>query len=222
MNQLEPAEAIALHALELIIPWENPTSTCAAHLSLARIFIAQGKLEQATTALANAAAAIQGRAPTSDVFSELNAAKIKLWLLKGDLLSATQWADDYTTRRVSDKTFTIPREQDELTLSRVMIANREYNPAFELLSPLAKESKLGGRSYRVVENLILQAVALVNQDRVPQALDVMQESLVLAQPEGYIRLFIDEGEPVTQILKHLAGRELSIPLRDYVIRLINQ
>jgi LuxR family maltose regulon positive regulatory protein len=53
---------------------------------------------------------------------------------------------------------------------------------------------------RVIESLILQAITYQQRDSDEPAMQAFERALILAEPEGYIRTFLDEGQPVTQLL----------------------
>jgi LuxR family transcriptional regulator, maltose regulon positive regulatory protein len=199
-NDLEAAETTARHALDLTYQWENPSATCTAYIVLARVFQSQGQLDAAVDALHSAEAAVRGRIPFSDVLGDLKAAQVKLWLAMGELSKASQWAQDLEKNLDPNAAFSIAREQDEITLSRVLIAKQLYERAFQILSRLAETSEIGGRNGRLIEILVLQATTLFAQKKEPEALKVIEHSLVLARPEGYLRVFLDAGEPMKELL----------------------
>ena len=222
-NDLEAAETTARRALDLTVQWENPSATCTAYTVLARVFQAQGQLEAAMDALHSAGEAVRERIPFADVLGDLNAARVKLWLATGELSKASQWAQDFEKALDPGAAFSIAREQDEIALSRVLIAQKQYEKALQRLSRLAESSEIGGRKGRLIEILVLQAMALFAQRKVPEALMVMEKSLVLARPEGYLRVFLDEGKPLADLLTlgQKQGRWNTSPLEEYVGQLLN-
>jgi LuxR family maltose regulon positive regulatory protein len=222
-NDLEAAETTARHALDLTVQWENPSATCTAYTVLARVFQAQGQLEAAMDALHSAGAAVRERIPFADVLGDLNAARVKLWLATGELSKASQWAQDWDKNLDPGAAFSIAREQDEIAISRVLIAKKQYEKALQRLSQLAESSEIGGRNGRLIEILVLQAMALFAQKKASEAMMVMEKSLVLARPEGYLRVFLDEGKPLADLLTlgKKQGRWNTSPLKEYVGQLLN-
>jgi LuxR family maltose regulon positive regulatory protein len=67
------------------------------------------------------------------------------------------------------------------------------------------------RTGRVIEVLVLQALIFHGNKDLDQALAVLEKALSLAQPEGYVRTFLDEGEPMAKLLTGQTGG-----LRQYV------
>lgn len=222
-NDLEAAERIARYALDHTMNWGNPSATCAAYTILGRVFQAQGQLEAAGDVLHSAQEALRGRVSLSDVMGELNAARVKLWLATGELSKASQWAIDWEKNMDPNAAFSIAREQDEITLSQVLIAKGQYQEALRILSRLAESCEIGGRIYRLIEIFVHQASAFYAQKETPTALKVLEKCLVLAKPEGYVRVFLDEGKPMHDLLtlgKDQGGWNTG-PLKGYVDQLLS-
>lgn len=92
------------------------------------------------------------------------------------------------------------REFEHITLPRVLLARYKHDrtdssirDVIELLERLLAAAQEGGRKGGVIEILGLQALAYEVQDNIPAALKPLQLALTLAEPEDYIRMFLDEG-----------------------------
>jgi LuxR family maltose regulon positive regulatory protein len=116
------------------------------------------------------------------------------------------------------------QEFDHITLARVLLARYQYDRsagsisgAVELLERLLKAAKEGGRKGSAIEILILQAIAYHAQGNLPAALLPLQHVLTFAEPEGYVRIFLDEGESMRQLLCE-ASKHKIIP--DYADKLL--
>jgi LuxR family maltose regulon positive regulatory protein len=77
-----------------------------------------------------------------------------------------------------------------------------------LLERLLKAAEEGGRAGSEIEILVLQALAHHVQGDIPAALKPLQQALTLAEPEGYVRMFLDEGPSMLQLLREAAAREI--------------
>ena len=104
------------------------------------------------------------------------------------------------------------REFEHITLVRVLIAryksdraDRSIHEAMALLERLLKAAEEGERTGSVIEILVLQALAHEAQGNVPLALVPLGRVLTLAEPEGYVRIFVDEGEAMRNLLRHAAA-----------------
>jgi LuxR family maltose regulon positive regulatory protein len=96
-------------------------------------------------------------------------------------------------------------------------ADRSILEAMGLLERLLKAAEEGRRIGSVIEILALQALAHEAQDNIPLALVPLERALALAEPEGYVRIFVDEGPPMARLLYEALTREIA---PDYVRRLL--
>jgi LuxR family maltose regulon positive regulatory protein len=89
--------------------------------------------------------------------------------------------------------------------------------ALELLSRLLEAAKAAGAVGFLIHVLVLQAMALKARGRMDPALTALERAMTLAEPEGYVRTFIDEGEPMGRLLEQAAARGIAL---DYVSKLL--
>ena len=87
-----------------------------------------------------------------------------------------------------------------IVLARIRIASGQPEEATALLHHLLKVAETGGRTSKVIEILSLLALAMQAQGKVDQAVSVLEQALTLAEPGGFIRIFVDEGPPMAQLL----------------------
>jgi LuxR family maltose regulon positive regulatory protein len=151
----------------------------------------------------------------------ISALKARLRITQGDLTAATSWATEL--RITEDDDLSYLREFEHVTLARLLIAQSASRPqsggmdtASELVARLLDAAGAGGRTGSVIEILILQSLALGAQGHIALALKPLQQALELAEPEGYFRLFADEGAPMLRLLRAAAGAGIR---PDFVRRL---
>ena len=168
----------------------------------ARLKDAQGDLAGALVLLAEAERQYV-RNPLPD--RPIAALKARVWIRQGQLTAARLWVREHNLS--PDDELNYLREFEHLTLARVLIA--EYNvervddalqAARRLLHRLLQAAEAGGRNGSVIEILLLQALAHHAQDDLPRAHAALERALTLAEPAGYVRLFVDEGEPLRLLL----------------------
>lgn len=70
----------------------------------------------------------------------------------------------------------------------------------------------------LIDLLLLQALALDAQGNLDQALSCLERALVLAEPQGFVRIFLDKGNPIVHLLKEASRRNIAA---DYAIKLLN-
>jgi LuxR family maltose regulon positive regulatory protein len=150
------------------------------------------------------------------------AERARLALLQGDLQRAGHWADSSNLRPDDDLSY--PRECEYLTLVRVRLAQGRHDPsgpalrdALHLLDRLLASAEAGMRTDSVIEILILRALALEVQGQHTGALAALERALTLAEPEGYVRRFVDEGAPMAALLRKACARGLK---SDYAAQLL--
>jgi len=139
----------------------------------------------------------------------------RLSLAQGDVASAARWAQEQGLR--ADSELSYQQEVDYITLARLLIAQSNADKAVGLLQRLLETAEAGGRVLRVIEILLLQALsfqALGNTDR---AITALEKALTLAEPESFIRIFVDEGPPMVYLLYEALDRGIA---PDYVRQLL--
>ncbi len=133
------------------------------------------------------------------------ALKTRVWIGQGRLTEALAWARE---QRLSvDDELSYLREFEHVTLARILIAHyrndgveSSMREAAGLLGRLLTAAEMGERLGSVIEILMLQALAHGAQGDIPTALELLERALTLAEPEGYVRLFADEGAPMVHLL----------------------
>jgi len=100
------------------------------------------------------------------------------------------------------------QEFEHITLARVLMAHsKRERPPVELdafLERLRRAAQDGSRTGSVIEILVLQALSQQATGETTAALAALQQALALAAPEGYVRIFVDEGEPMGSLLRRAA------------------
>ena len=150
--------------------------------------------------------------------------KARIWVTQGRLIEALAWARE---RSLSvDDELSYLREFEHITLARVLIARYKNDPvdgsiheAMGLLERLLHAAEAGGRVGSIIEILILQALAHEAQGNIPPALLSLERALALAEPEGYVRLFVDEGEAMLLLIEK-QSRNRDYPLSGYLDKLL--
>jgi LuxR family transcriptional regulator, maltose regulon positive regulatory protein len=122
-------------------------------------------------------------------------------MAQGDLRPATRWAEDRELRSTDDTDYS--SELEYLTLARLLLVQGNHNEAADLLERLVVAAQSGGRGQTVIEGLTLHALVLRARNDERGALAALRRALALAEPEGYIRTFADEGETMADLLRKL-------------------
>jgi LuxR family transcriptional regulator, maltose regulon positive regulatory protein len=181
-------------------------------IAMARIREAQGDLEGALDLLDEAE-----RLYMSDFSPHVRpiaALKARIWIRQGRLDKALDWARERNLSAHDDPGYL--SEFEHITLARTLLTRyrsdreeRSIHEAMGLLERLLKTAEEGRRMGSVIEILVLQALAHGAQGDTPSALVSLGRALTLAGPEGYVRMFVDEGRPMTGLLSDAAARGIT-------------
>jgi len=173
-------------------------------LFLARLHAYQGRISDAFEVAQEMNTIIQGFGV--ERMSMLAAAYIaSLQLFTNQESAAAQWAIEYRADRPDQ-----PHELAELTLVRILLKTGDREDIPSILDALLKQGQAQGRVRTVMEVMILMALFQRAENDIPIAVDWLSQALGLAAPEGYIRIFLDEGETLLDLLPkaHQAAPEL--------------
>ncbi|MCG3209668.1 MAG: HTH-type transcriptional regulator MalT [Anaerolineae bacterium] len=216
-NQLEPAcehwqTALELSARGLMI---TPLPG-AIHLHLAALHLAQADQAATRAHLEQAEELLRDQPPSASSF-ELDTRRVRLWLglAWANPAAAEQWlapASDWLeqTRSASHPDSAHNRAIGQAVAARLLVAQAGLGlsidtPALaavgQSLKKLGQAAVAAGRMGRLTELLALQALVLAAQGSHAEALAALKQSLTLAEPEGYARLYLDEGPPMAALLQ---------------------
>ena len=189
-------------------------------VAMARIREAEGDLGGALDLLNEAE-----RLYVGDFFPDVRpvpALKARVWIAQGELGEALGWAREQGLSVNDDLSYL--REFEHITLARALLARYQderaeasIQEATRLLERLLPAAEEGGRAGRVIEILVLRALAHQTLGDIPGALACLERAMTLAEPEGYVRVFVDEGPPMASLLKVLAKQGTA---GNYVRRLL--
>jgi LuxR family maltose regulon positive regulatory protein len=136
------------------------------------------------------------------VEKQLEALKASMVLLRsGDMSSVNRWAEMSGLTAEDEADYS--KEISHLVLARWLIATGKAKQALPLLSRLLTAAQKATRIRSVIQILILQALAYQTLGNDAEAIKALEKALLLAQPESYIRTFIDEGEPLSKLMLEL-------------------
>ena len=207
-NQLQRAEQQLMQGMDL----DRGALTAEAemitrgYLALARLQQACGQSTQARETLDAFARLCRQHGFAPVLLARGAAVGAQIELAQGNLAAAISWAE--TSGVLAWDELSYPREQEYLTLARLRIAQGREQPtgpflreAVALLARLGEDAEAKGRMRSVLEVLLLRALALEVQGDPAEALTALGRALAVAEPEGYIRIFLDEGGPMVALLR---------------------
>ena len=175
-------------------------------VAMARIRKAEGDLASALDLLREAESLY-----VSDFFPNvrpITALRTRVWVAQGRMGKSFDWAREQGLSTHDDLSYL--HEFEHITLARMLLAqytsdcaDRSIHEAIGLLERLLQAAQERERTGSVIEILVLQALANQIQGDIPAALVPLERALTLAEPEGYVRIFVDEGPPMAVLLAKL-------------------
>jgi LuxR family maltose regulon positive regulatory protein len=235
-NELEAARRQIVEGIELAARWEQ-TGTFTGHISLALVEQALGDQEAARAAIRQARQVVMGFEGMEVAAVVVGVYQARLWIQQGDPDAVIRWAEE---RRLEERieageleegSRTVPflyAALEYLAYAEARFAQGRPDEALAVLSPLLPVTETGGWTMFVIETLTLQALAFQVLHDGPRAMRCLKRALSLAEPQGFVRTFVDRGAPMAALLKQVLkaqqdGRQA--PSRglapDYVRRLLD-
>ena len=203
-NDLHTATQQLLRSQELGEHTGLPQNRYRWRVAMARIRQAEGDLDGALDLLNEAE-----RVYVGDFFPNVRpvpALRARIWIVQGRLGEALGWAREQGLSVDDDLSYL--REFEHITLARVLMARyqderaeRSVHEAIRFLDRLLRAAEEGERAGSVIEILVLRALAYQRHGDIPAALSCLERAVTLAEPEGYVRVFADEGPPMASLLR---------------------
>ncbi|HZG66676.1 MAG TPA: LuxR C-terminal-related transcriptional regulator, partial [Herpetosiphonaceae bacterium] len=190
---------------ELGQDWSVAETTIDAYLTLARVHQARGDAEAARAAIVEAERRASEQEPTHLV-AQVSTVRAWLSLAQGSLHLAAHWADARQADLAAAGEPGFRSHAAYIMVARVRIAQGRVDQAQRLLERLLTAAQTADLNGRMIEILALQATALQTQGDPSAALLALQRALTLAEPEGYVRCFVDEGAPMATVLRQAQAR----------------
>jgi LuxR family maltose regulon positive regulatory protein len=212
-NEIEPAIFYAQEAVKISRKWGQKDSLGISYLYLAYALQTAGRAAEASEAVERARLASKDISSASD--SASSAHEVKLHYLQGDLTLITAWADS-SGLNIKDELF-FSRTREYLTFARALMVQKKLKESLSLLRRLLPLTADAGAMLYLLENLILQALVLQAQGKKEQALGLLERALQLAEPESFMRCFVDEGVKMTGLLRLVARHGIH---REYAVKLL--
>jgi LuxR family transcriptional regulator, maltose regulon positive regulatory protein len=203
-GELDAALRHVTEGIALLRPasYTSPIATVLA--TLAWIRQARGDTAGALEAIGEAEQVAPSPA-VADLSNPLPAQRARLLLAQGDTAAAARWAQQRGLGADDEPGY--PQEREYLVLARVLLAEDRPRRALALLERLLQAAVTQDRTGSVIEVQALRALALAAGGDEPAAVAALAEALTLACPQGYVRVFADEGAPMRALLGRLIAAQ---------------
>jgi LuxR family maltose regulon positive regulatory protein len=228
-NELDRAERNLQQGLRLLVGTLEDEPIIHGYFALARIAQARGDATEAHASLQRAEGWFrQVQIVRAWSMAHLEALHARLWIWQGDLPLAEHWAQDRNLPSEDlPENLSDIQENEVLTLARLRIAQGRSDPssrasgeALTILEQLLPQAETTRRLGSMIEIQALRALAFHDQGHLQAALDSLEQALNLAEAEGYVRIFLDEGRPMHALLLkagRLRGNRLQKPVQRVLL-----
>jgi LuxR family maltose regulon positive regulatory protein len=217
LNELEPCNRLLDEAIELTRKWPNPSHLVYAYALKARILLIQGDLQGSRISISQVDQIRRNALLSRGVRRMAETELIRVWFalktaganfVAGDPLAGqagiimASWQSELASLADGEKTLTdMCAETAILALARVSLASGQADQALILLEPINRGAQAATHIGAAIASLILTALAWQGKPAgLGPALTALEQALELAKPGGYVRVFVDEGQPMQQLL----------------------
>lgn len=215
LNELDESRFYATEAVQICQQWGEKEALVHSLFVLVRTYVAQRESDLADHTL-NRAMYIAGQ------ISPMALEKYRIWMVNYQLMmskteDAESWAQDFDftdrERYSYDHLFAIQNKV------RLLIEKGNLTEALRSINGLLRLVENVGAKYYIIKFNIIKAKILQALNQPNNAMASMKSALSLANPEGYVRAFLDEGEPVARLLYSAAQRGI---FPDYCQKLLDE
>lgn len=215
LNDLDRAIDRAEKGVELAGRGRDVAMLGWSNLCLVRVLFSRGDLSKAETIVQKMEALAQVEDIPPWIMNPAAAWHARIRLAEGLFIDASQWMAERGLEAHGEPTYL--HEMETMALARLLIGQGRAAETTRLLQRLLEAAEAGGHTARVIEILILQALALQSEGETTQAKSRLERALALAEPGGFVRIFVDEGPAMGRLLYEAAARGMA---RDQARRLL--
>jgi len=192
-NDLSRAEHHAQQSLQLARQYDKVIDRfILSEIFLARLKLAQGDVARAAAMLAETSQSARQKNFVHRL-PEVAAAQALTFIRQRNLMAATDLAETY---------------QLPVLQARLHLARKNPSAALAILKPLRQKMEAQNWHDERLRVMVLQTLALQAQGQTDSALQLLAEVLALTEPQGFIRIFVDEGAPMAQLLAQAAAQQI--------------
>jgi LuxR family maltose regulon positive regulatory protein len=215
VNDLDRALPLVQQSVGLTEHSGDVTMSGWSCLSLIRVLFSKGELAEAEEIIKKMNKVARESIVPTWIMSQSAAWQSRIWLAQDKLGAAAQWVrerglePDHIPEHLS--------AYEYIALARILIAQGRCVEASKLLQRMLEPAEEGGNITGAIEILSLQALAFQARGDATRALGALERAIALAEPEGFVRVFVDEGPPMARLLYEALARGVAT---DYTRRLL--
>lgn len=214
-NDLDGAMHNAMQGIKLLELGGYTSYQLIGHAILAQVYQAWGDLDKAMQVIQEAERLVQ-RHQYAFMESMVTGLRVRFYVAQGNVTVAYRWACAHGLDLDEDLENAAEKEQILAAWVHIVKAasqapgsGGELDEVLGLLTRLLEVEQAAGRMWNVIKVLNLQALAYQCQGKVDKALSVLEHALALAEPERFIRTFVDEGEIMERLLRQALSQGIA-------------
>lgn len=217
-NQLDEAEKLLQQGLSLGRQWHQWEILITGYFGLARIYLARNRVKEAKIAVDDLA--LQAKKFHMHLQDpQISAYQAWVRIHCGEIEPALAWLE--TSSLDIDAEILFFQEDLALQQAQLLIAVERLEAGERLLNRLVSGTQAGGRTDRLIRAQALRAVARYRAGRSQPALEDLAAALAQAEPQDYVRAFLDQGPPMQALLESLRSQPERAGLQNYIDRLLS-
>jgi LuxR family transcriptional regulator, maltose regulon positive regulatory protein len=214
-NRLDEAAQNIQLSLDLCRQWGDLNKQAVVCALLARLEQVRHNPTAVLEAVRNVEKVIYERSLSAPQSNQVRSDLARTWLAQGNLERVSQLMPqgEWTI----ENEIPYQREAEFIILLRALLAQGDYDAALILSQRLLEKSEAAKRTGRVIEILVLQALTRQGRKETDEALAALKKAFTLAKPEGYVRTFLDEGEPLNRLLHLARSRQIETEYASFLL-----
>lgn len=217
-NQLDESERFLKQALEAGRPTGETAQVAFVLRLLAQVVQARGELDYALKLL-DESEAIFNVYPVAYSEAAVNPSRVHIWVRQGNLDAAIAWADSQSLAQFDERPLH-PFDWTRFALAEVWLLQKKFAAVHALMDDLLARAEAAGMGNFVLWAFAIKAVAYHQAGESEAAATTLYRALALAAPERYVRLFLDLGEPMRELIAEAGTRSRDPQLRTYSEQLL--
>lgn len=214
LGELDQCETYLTRCADEAVKFGSAEAQVFALSGLARLCLARDDLAAAASYTVQIDVLLQTHTFTIGIMAYVEYHRFQLLLKQGNLTASAAWVEAYASQPGP-----LTPHSHHLALPQVLIAQGCFEAALDNLTTLIQEAQATGHGSVLIKALVLQALAFYLSGNPGQALSSLECALILAEPEGYVRTFVEEGQPIVELLRRVKVEDAR--QKDYIHKLLS-
>ncbi len=208
LNQLDEAYQFINKEIDMIERGHDVGRKGWGYYCLMRLLEAKGDLEGTQNIIAKVEELQRSASMPGWVTQLTESFKAQMWLKQGNLKKVEEWLDQNKIHAAGS--ILSLQYLGYMILARFLFAQGRHGEAKEVLERLISKQQKTGRTLLQIETLLIQSMVLKSEDNLQGAILSVVEALKLAESGGYIRVFLNEGQPLAELLEIVPINEVNV------------